>query len=108
MLFVVTDCELRDEAADRIENWVQSVPVSRQDHPCCQRSCTFLAEGVETLVDDHPGIRLPGTRSLHGLGDAAVHRVRNRFDERPLETGSRPEMVKQVGMGSADFRRYCF
>ncbi len=108
MLFVVTDCQLRDEAADGIENRVQSVAVAGQDHPCCKRSCAFLAEGVETLVDDHPRIRLPGPCSLNGFGDAAVHRVRNRLDERSLETGSGPEMVKQVGMGAPDFRRYRF
>lgn len=103
MMFVVTDRELGDQAADGIENRVKRVSVSRQDHPGGQRSCAFLAEGVETLVDDHSGIGLPGAGPLHGLGDAAVHRIGNRFGERSLKPGSRSEVVKQVGVGSTDF-----
>src|SRR5690349_4648507 len=52
------DRELGDEPADRIENRVQRIAVPGEDHPGGERPGTFLAEGIETLVDDHPGVRL--------------------------------------------------
>ena len=108
MMFVVTNRELRNQAADGIENRVERVPISREDHPCGQRSSALLAEGVETLIDDYPGVGLAGACPLHGLGDAAVHRIRYRFGKRSLKSRSGSEMVEQIGMSSADFSCHRF
>ena len=105
MMRVVADRELRDEAADRIEDRVQRIAVAGDDHPGGERPGALLAEGVEALVDDHPGIGLAGAGALDGFGDAAVDRVGDRLGELALKSRGRAEMVEQVGVGPADLRR---
>ena len=105
MMFVVTNRELRNQAADRIENRVERVPVSREDHPCGQRSRPFLAEGVEALVDDHPGIRFARASALDRVRNAVGDRIRDRPGKLALKPGGGPEMVKQICVRPTDLGR---
>ena len=103
MMFVVSDRELRNEAADRIEDRIKGIAVSAQDHPCGKCSCSFASEGIETLIDDHPGIRFSGTGTFDRIGDTAIDRIGDRFRKRALKPGGRTEMVEQIGVGTSDF-----
>src|SRR4051812_39091868 len=99
MMRFVADSELCDEAADRIENWVQRIAVAGDDHPGGERPGALLAECVEALVDDHPSIGLAGPRALDGVSDIGSDRVGDRSGKLALEAGGRAEMVEEVGMG---------
>ena len=72
MMGVVTDGELRNQAADRIQDRVEGVAVAGEDHPGGERPSPFAAERIEALVDDDPGIRFAGARPFDRFGDACV------------------------------------
>lgn len=102
MMGVVTDRELRNETADRIEDRVQRVAVAGDDHPGGEGTGPLPAKSVEALVDDEPGIGFAGAGKLDGFGDAAVDGVRDRLGELALKSRRRAEMVKEVGVSPAD------
>ena len=102
VMLLVADAELSDEAADRVEDWVESVAVAGEDHPGGERAGAFAPERVEGLVDDDSRIGLAGTRAFDRFGDARGDRVGDRAGELALKAGSRAEMMEQVGMGAAD------
>lgn len=108
MMSFVADRELRDERANGIEDGIERVPVSAEDHPGRKRSCTFLAERVEALVDDDPRISLAGAGPFNRIGDAAVDRIGDRPGEFALKAGSGAKMVKEIGVGSPDLGGDCF
>ena len=102
---VVTSGELRNQSSDRIEDWIERVAVAGEDHPRGECSRTLFSECIETLVDDHPRVALARAGALDGFGDAAVHRVRDRFGKLPLQPGGRTEVVEQIGVRPADLSR---
>jgi len=83
MLFMA-DRQLGHEAADGIEDWVQRISVPGQDHPGGESAGAFLAKGVEALIDDHASVGLARAGAFHGVRNAAVHRVGDRFRELAL------------------------
>ena len=103
MMCVMTDCELRNETANRIEDRVQRVAVAGDDHPGGEGAGALPAEGVKALIDDDPCIGFAGAGELDGFGDAAVDRVRDRLGEFTLKSCRRAEVVKQIGVGAPDF-----
>ena len=103
MVLVMADGQLRDEASDGIEDWVEGVAVSAKDHPGGECSCSLLSKRIETLVDNDSSIGLACTRAFDGISDAPVDRIGDGFGKRPLEPGSRPEVVEQIGVGAANF-----
>lgn len=105
VMVLVADGEFPDQPADRFEDRVQCIAIARQDHPGRERSGALLAKRVEGLVDDVARVGLAPARSLDGFGNAARHPFRNRSGELGLEPGGGSEMVQEIGMRSADFRR---
>ena len=101
---IMSEGELGDERADGVEDGVQCVPVAAEDHPRRERSCAFLAERIETLIDDHARVGFAGAGALDCLGDAAVDRVRDRLGKLALEARCRAEMVEEIGVCASDRR----
>lgn len=98
----VADRELGDEPANGIQNGVEGIAIAGEDHPCGKCSGTFLAEGIETLIDDHARVRLSGAGPFDCIGDTAVDRIGDGFRKLALKSGGGPEMVEQVRMGPSD------
>ena len=101
-MLLVADAELGDQSSDRIEDGVERVAVAGEDHPGGKSAGAFAVEHVEGAVDDLARVDFAGTRPLHRLGDSRSHRIGDGSGKLALETGRRPEMVEEVGMGSAD------
>ena len=108
MMLVMPNGQLSDEASDRIENGIEGIAVSAQNHPGGKCSGSFFSEGIETLVDNDPGVGFASARAFDGIGDASVDRVGDGFCKRALEPGRRSEMVQQIGVGASDFGGHCF
>ena len=94
--------ELGNEATDRIEDRVQRIAIASEDHPGGKRSRALLAEGIEALVYDHPRVGFAGACAFDGIGDAPIHRIRDRLGELALQPGRRAEMMQEIGVGPAD------
>jgi len=58
VVLFMTCGQMRDEAADRIEDRVKRITIACQDHPGGQRTGTFFAEGVKASVNDLSGVGL--------------------------------------------------
>jgi len=104
VMFLMPDGELGNERTDRIEDRVQRIAIAGDDHPGRERSRAFLAERIETLVYDYPGVGLAGACPLNGIGDAGSDRIRDRAREFALQASRRSKMVEKVGMRSANLR----
>ena len=104
-MLIVADAEVADEAADRIEDRIERVTVAGEDHPGGKSPRAFAVEHVEGAVDDLARVDFAGTRPLDRLGDGRSDRIGDGSGKLALETGRRPEMVEEVGMGSADLGR---
>ncbi len=105
-VFAMPFGDLVDQAMDRLEDRVQCVLVSVEDHPARQGAGAFLAECVEGQVDDLARIMVAGharaaprapISGSDGFGDVG--------GERLLQPGGRTEMVEEIGVGPADPRR---
>ncbi|SRR5258708_2954164 len=106
MMLFMADGKFGYERSDRIENGVQRVAVAGEYHPRRERACTFLAKGIETLVDNDSGVSLTCTGALHSLGDTLGNRIGDRLCKLALKAGSRSKMVKEIGVRPAYFGRY--
>ena len=102
MVCVVADRQLRHEAANRIENGIERIPVAGDDHPGSESSGALFSEGVEALVDNDARVGFAGAGSFDGIGDAAVDGFCDGPCKLALQPGGGAEMVKQVRVGSAD------
>jgi hypothetical protein len=102
MMGLMANGELRDEAADGTENGVERITVAGQDHPCGERARAFLAECIETLIDDHPRVGLSGASPFDGIGNASVDRIGDRFCKLALKPGGGAKVVEQVRMSPSD------
>lgn len=112
VVILMPDGELRDEIADRIEDWIEGVAVAGNDHPGRERTGALASKGVEALVHNNARVRFPGTGALDRLGNARGHRVGNGLREFTLKARCRAEMVEQVGVRSSDLcgdglQRHC-
>ena len=112
LVLLVADAELRDQAANRIEDRIERVAVAGEDHPGGECARTFPVEHVEAAVDDVPRIALARPRPLDRLGDAGRDRFGDGARKLSLKPCRRAEMVKQVGVGASDFggdglQRHC-
>jgi hypothetical protein len=105
-MLLVADGQLGDEAADRIEDRVEGVAVTGEDHPGGERAGAFTPENIEGLVDDITRIGLAGASALDRLGDAGGDRIGDRAGKLALEPGGGAEMVEQIGVGAADLSGY--
>jgi len=103
VMFLVPNGELGNERSDRIENRVQGIPITGEYHPGGERSRAFLAERVEALIDNHPRVGLARARPLDRFGNAAVHRIGDRFCELALQAGCGAEMVEKICVCAVDF-----
>ena len=103
-MLLVAHAQLGDEGPDRIQDGVQRIAVSGQDHPGCKRSRTFPVEGIERPVDDFAGIGFAGAGTCHGFGNAPGDPARDGSRKLRLQPGRGAEMVEQVRMGPPDFR----
>jgi len=108
MLVMLLVAELGDHSAQRFEDRVQRIPISREDHPCGKRACAFTVERIEGQVDDLSRVRLVSAGSADGLGDIPGNPVGNKPCKLGLEAGRRPEMVEKVRVGPTDFRCHRF
>ena len=106
VVIFVPDGQLRDQVADRIEDWIKSVAIAREDHPGRKRARALPAECVEALIDDYASIGFASPRPLDRLGDAGRHRIGDRLRQLALEAGGRAEMMEEVGVRAPDPRRY--
>ncbi len=70
MMRLMSDRQLSDQAANRIQDRVQRIAVAGNDHPGGERAGAFLAERVEALVDDHARVALAGSGAFDRIGDA--------------------------------------
>ena len=87
MMILVPDGQLRDEVADRIEDGVQGIPISREDHPGSQGAGSFTAERVEALVDDDARVRFTRPGTLDRFPDARSDGVRDGLRQLALQPG---------------------
>ena len=101
MMVLMADGQLRDEAANGIEDRVQRIAVAGENHPGGKGAGAFAAERVEALVDDYAGVRFSGSGSLHRLADARRHGVGDRLRQLALKAGRRAKMMEKVGVGAA-------
>lgn len=85
LVILVADAELSDEATNGIENGIQGITVTGEDHPCGKGTRTLAAKGIKRLVDNRPGICLAGSRSFDRFGNARGDRVRDRPGELALQ-----------------------
>ena len=102
MMFLMPDPQLGDEAADGIQDRIERVAVSGQDHPGGKGAGAFAVEGVERAVDDFADVPFAAACALHCLGDAARDPLGDGQSKLSLKAGGRSEMMKQIGVGPAD------
>lgn len=102
MMFFMPNRELGDERSDRIEDWIQRVPIACNDHPGSKRSRALLPKCVETLIDDNPRVGFAGAGALDGFSNSSVHRFRDRSRQLSLQAGRRTEMMQEVGVRPPD------
>lgn len=102
VVILVPDGQLRDEMADRIENGIERITVAGEDHPGGKRPRAFTPECVKALVNDDASVCFTGPRALDRLADTRCDRVRDGLGEFSLQPGRGAEMMKEIGMGSAD------
>ena len=106
MVLFVADAKLRDQGADRIEDWVQGVAIAGEDHPGGERPGAFAVERVERAVDDFASVRFACAGASHRLGNAPRYAVRDGAREFRLQACRRAEMVEEIAVGLADPRRH--
>ena len=105
MMFLVADPQLGDEAADGIQDRIERVAVSGQDHPGGEGARTLSVEGVERAVDDFADVPFAAACALDCFGYATRNALGDGQSKLGLETGGRSEMMKQISVGPADLRR---
>lgn len=106
MMLLVPNAQLGDQLAKRIEDGIERIAVAGQNHPGGERARAFAAEDVEGSIDDVARVCLAGTCPFHGAGDARGDRIRYSPRKLALEARGRAEMMKQVGVCSADCGGY--
>ena len=78
MMLFMAHLQLGHEAADRIEDRVERVAVSGQDHPGGEGAGTLPVERIECAVDDLAHILFARSRTFDRLGNAAGHAIGDR------------------------------
>ena len=91
-----------DKLVDCLNNRVERVFISGQQHPRRERACTLAVEMVEDQVGQFVRRYHPATHLDYGLGDFATDIVAHIRRQRPLKPRRRPEMVQQIGMRPPD------
>jgi hypothetical protein len=77
VVIFVSDRQLSNKVAKRVEDWIECIAVAGKDHPGAERARALFAEYIEDLVDDIARVRLTNTGSLNRFSNACRHQVRD-------------------------------
>lgn len=103
LVIFMARAQLGNEVVDRFEDRVQGIAIAGEDHPRGKSAGAFAVEGIEGHVHDIARVRLAGACTLDGDRDTFGDGVGDCPDKFSLEAGGGPEMMKEVGVGPADF-----
>ena len=100
--------QIIDQLVDLLDNGIERVFISRDQHPGGEGARPLLVERVKGEIDHIARIAFTGPALEHRLADCLADSLCKICRQSALQSRGRAKMMQQIGMGSPNPGRDCF